>query len=300
MIGPAPGEPELNAGGQRPGELTPYYQDHDKRVAIYQADTTDLSFLPDSSVDLVVTSPPYNLDVSYDGYRDDQPYEAYLEWVERWTRELLRVATSGGRACINIPLDSNKGGKRAVYADYVRIFVQAGWEYQTTIVWNEQNISRRTAWGSWLSPSAPFVTAPVEMVPVFFKGEWRRDREGRSTDIERDEFLAWTLGTWEFPGENPAKVGHPAPFPPELPRRLIKLYSFVEDTVLDPFVGSGTTCVVAKQLGRRAIGVDVDASYCELAARRCGQARQLPLSWNLSLMAEPEATSQDPGAAPAY
>jgi site-specific DNA-methyltransferase (adenine-specific) len=241
----------------------------DELATIYRADSADLSFLPDASVHLVVTSPPYNLDVSYNGYRDDLPYQRYLEWVGRWARELLRVSAHGGRACINIPLDSNKGGKRAVYADYVRVLLEAGWCYQTTIVWNEQNISRRTAWGSWLSPTAPFVTAPVEMVPVFFKEEWRRPRDGRTTDIQRDEFLAWTLGTWQFPGENPGKVAHPAPFPPELPRRLIKLYSFVEDTVLDPFLGSGTTCAVAKQLGRRSIGIDVDENYCRLAAERC-------------------------------
>src|SRR5207253_9945045 len=111
-------------------------------------------------------------------------------------------------ACVNVPLDSNKGGKRAIYADYVRAFRAAGWTYQTTIVWNERNISRRTAWGSWLSPSAPFVTAPVEMVPVFYKDEWRRVREGRSTEIARDEFLAWTLGVWQFWGVDPEQVGH--------------------------------------------------------------------------------------------
>jgi site-specific DNA-methyltransferase (adenine-specific) len=181
------------------------------------------------------------------------------------------VSTDGGRACINIPLDSNKGGKRAVYADYVRTFLAAGWQYHTTIVWNEQNISRRTAWGSWMSPSAPFVTAPVEMVPVFYKSAWGRKRDDRTTDIARDEFLEWTLGTWTFAGENPNRVGHPAPFPEELPRRLVKLYSFVEDTILDPFLGSGTTCVVAKTLGRKALGVEIDPAYCRIAAARCAE-----------------------------
>jgi site-specific DNA-methyltransferase (adenine-specific) len=245
----------------------PSYQDD--FVTIYAADSTDLAMLDDASVDLVITSPPYNLDVSYDGYRDALPYDRYLEWVQLWATALFRVARTGGRACINVPLDSNKGGKRAVYADYVRIFAEAGWSYQTTIVWNEQNISRRTAWGSWLSSSAPFVTAPVEMIPVFYKGDWRRRKAGRQSDITRDEFLPWTLGFWKFPGENPRKVGHPAPFPLELPRRLIKLYSFVDDVVLDPFLGSGTTAVAAKQLRRRCVGVDVDSTYCQVAAQRC-------------------------------
>jgi site-specific DNA-methyltransferase (adenine-specific) len=252
-------------------ERAPYYLDD--KATVFDADSAHLDFIQEASVDLVVTSPPYNLDVSYNGYADNLPYDRYLEWVGLWARELFRVCATGGRACINIPLDSNKGGKRPVYGDYVRVFRDAGWTYQTTIVWNESNISRRTAWGSWMSPTAPFVTAPVEMVPVFHKGEWRRKRDGRTTDVSRDEFLAWTLGVWEFAGENPSKVGHPAPFPLELPKRLIKLYSFVEDTILDPFLGSGTTCCAAKQLGRRSIGVDIDPHYCELAAERC---RRIP------------------------
>ena len=249
------------------GVTSPVYEDH--LTKIYCADSSHLDFMTDESVHLIVTSPPYNLDMSYNGYKDDVPYDGYLEWVSRWARELLRVAVVGGRACINIPLDSNKGGKRPVYADYVRIFLEAGWQYHTTIVWNEQNISRRTAWGSWMSPTAPFVTAPVEMIPVFFKDTWKRSKVGRTTDIERDEFLAWTLGVWTFPGANPARLGHPAPFPPELPDHLIKLYSFVEDIILDPFLGSGTTCAVAKRLRRTSIGVDIDEHYCEIAAQRC-------------------------------
>jgi site-specific DNA-methyltransferase (adenine-specific) len=255
-------------------ELAPLTSDQsafyrDDLVTIYQADSTHLEVLDDASIDLTVTSPPYNLDISYDGYADAVPYEVYLEWVSLWAAALLRVTRTTGRLCVNIPLDSNKGGKRAVYADYVRVLVDAGWRYQTTIVWNEQNISRRTAWGSWLSPSAPFITAPVEMVGVFYKDNWKRPRGDKRTDLERDEFLAWTLGVWHFQGENPRKVGHPAPFPVELPRRLIKLYSYVGDVVLDPFLGSGTTAVAAKVLGRRCVGIDRSADYCAVAAKRC-------------------------------
>jgi site-specific DNA-methyltransferase (adenine-specific) len=221
-------------------------------------------------VNLVVTSPPYSLGVDYGqaGYVDDQPYAHYLEWVRTWAVTLLDVCAPEGRACINMPLDSNKGGKRAIYADYLRIFQEVGWTYQTSIVWNEQNISRRTAWGSWLSPSAPFVTAPVEMIAVFYKGSFRRPATGgRRGDITRDEFLAWTLGMWTFAGANPRRVGHPAPFPEELPRRLIKLYSYPEDLVLDPFSGSGTTLVAAKRLGRSSLGVEINPTFCDLTVR---------------------------------
>jgi site-specific DNA-methyltransferase (adenine-specific) len=219
---------------------------------------------------LIITSPPYSLGVDYGqaGYADDQPYARYLDWVRTWATRLLRVSAEGGRACINIPLDTNKGGKRAIYADYLRIFQEVGWTYQTSIVWNEQNISRRTAWGSWLSPSAPFVTAPVEMIAVFHKGGFRRpSTDGRRGDITRDEFLAWTLGNWTFAGANPRRVGHPAPFPEELPRRLIKLYSYPNDLVIDPFAGSGTTLVASKRLGRASLGVEINPAFCDLTVR---------------------------------
>ncbi len=259
---------DTNVSGDGRVQVFPKKMFSDGLASVYCADSCELSFLEPASVQLIVTSPPYNLDMAYLGYRDDVPYEGYLNWVGTWAAELLRVAACGGRACINIPLDSNKGGKRSVYADYVRVFMAAGWKYHTTIVWNEQNISRRTAWGSWMSPTAPFVTAPVEMVVIFYKEAWARKRGDLTSDIERDEFLEWTLGMWKFAGENPSRVGHPAPFPLELPRRLIKLYSFVEDLVLDPFAGSGTTCVAASALGRRSVGVDIDPHYCEVARHR--------------------------------
>lgn len=265
---------ELDRPG-RGGAPQETYFDGRARVLCGDSSLLDRS-LPDGSADLVVTSPPYGLGMDYGkaGYADDQPYLDYLAWVSRWAQALLTASAHGGRACINVPLDSNKGGKRAIYADYLRIFQEVGWTYQTSIVWNEQNISRRTAWGSWLSPSAPFVTAPVEMIAVFYKGDWRRPATGgRRGDITREEFLAWTLGMWTFPGANPQRVGHPAPFPEELPRRLIKLYSYPDDLVLDPFLGSGTTAVSAVRLGRRAVGVELNPTYCDLAARNLAAAR---------------------------
>jgi site-specific DNA-methyltransferase (adenine-specific) len=262
----------LNANADRPqtGDV-PVLVHEDAFARVMRGDSARLGeAIGDAGVNLVVTSPPYALGVDYGqaGYADDQPYSLYLDWVRTWATTLLDVAAPGGRACINIPLDSNKGGKRAIYADYMRIFQDVGWTYQTSIVWNEQNISRRTAWGSWLSPSAPFVTAPVEMIAVFYKGSFRRPAiGGLRGDITRDEFLAWTLGMWTFAGANPRRVGHPAPFPEELPRRLIKLYSYPRDLVLDPFSGSGTTLVAAKRLGRASLGVEINPVFCDLTIR---------------------------------
>ncbi len=134
-------------------------------------------------------------------------------------------------------------------------------------MWNEQNISRRTAWGSWVSASAPYVIAPVEMIVVLYKRQWKKKQPGKS-DISRDEFLEWTNGVWSFMGEFKKRVKHPGPFPLQLPRRCIKLFSYVGDTILDPFLGSGTTLVACLQTGRRGIGIDVDPKYCEIAKQR--------------------------------
>ena len=272
--GPVVLEPQLDPRVDRPQVgHTPEVVHDDSHTRVLRGDSTRLTaehLPPAGEANLIVTSPPYALGVDYGDtpYADDQPYAQYLAWVRGWATTLLRISAPDGRACINIPLDSNKGGKRAIYADYLRIFQEVGWTYQTSIVWNEQNISRRTAWGSWLSPSAPFVTAPVEMIAVFYKETFRRPaRNGRRGDITRDEFLAWTLGVWTFGGANPRRVGHPAPFPEELPRRLIKLYSYPEDVVLDPFCGSGTTLVAARRLGRRASGVEINPAFCDLSVR---------------------------------
>jgi len=217
---------------------------------------------------LIVTSPPYNVDVRYGSFRDDIPYDRYLDFTRRWLERALGVVRVDGRMCLNVPLDKNRGGQQSVYADVVAIAKEVGWRYHSTIVWNEGNISRRTAWGSWLSARAPYVIAPVEVIVVFYRERWRKTSGSGVSDISRDEFVEWTNGLWTFPGESRRRVGHPAPFPVELPRRCIKLFSFVGDTVLDPFLGSGTTLVACARLGRRGIGVEIDREYCELAKSR--------------------------------
>jgi site-specific DNA-methyltransferase (adenine-specific) len=155
-----------------------------------------------------------------------------------------------------------------VCADVTGIAKSMGFRYHSTIIWNEQNISRRTAWGSWLSATAPYVIAPVEVIVVLYKKNWKKTSGSRISDITKDEFMEWTNGVWEFSGESKKRVGHPAPFPIELPYRCIKLFSFVGDTVLDPFLGSGSTLIACLQTGRQAIGIEIDKGYCELSRSR--------------------------------
>jgi len=219
------------------------------------------------SIDLIITSPPYNLDIHYGAYSDGLPYDKYLEFTEKYLSKSFELAKEDGRFCLNVPLDKNKNGQQPVYSDILQLAKKVGWKYHSTVIWNEGNISRRTAWGSWLSAKAPYVIAPVETIILLYKEKWNRERTGVS-DIQRNEFMDWTNGLWTSQGESKKKIGHPAPFPLELPKRCIKLFSFVGDTVLDPFLGSGSTLVASHLLKRKAIGVEIDKKYCEMAKQR--------------------------------
>ncbi len=240
--------------------------DRIEKIKIYRADFLELE-LPRESVDLIVTSPPYNVGIDYNVHNDATSYEQYLLWSRKWLKKALDVIKDDGRMCLNIPLDKNKGGQQSVYADITHIAKEVGWKYHATIIWNEGNISRRTAWGSWLSASAPYVIAPVEVIVILYKKYWKKRTKGLS-DLSKEEFVEWTNGLWTFSGESKKRVGHPAPFPMELPKRCIKLFSYVGDVVLDPFLGSGTTLIMAHKLDRVGIGVEIDEEYFKLAIER--------------------------------
>lgn len=253
---------------------------HSESVWIYNADVLKINSIKEQSIDLIVTSPPYNVDIKYNSHNDALSFNDYLLFTREWLSRGYKFLKDDGRFCLNIPLDKNKGGQQSVYADITNIAKQVGFKYHSTIIWNEQNISKRTAWGSWLSAAAPYVIAPVEVIVVLYKERWKKTGGSRQSDIIKKEFMEWTNGVWNFMGESKKRVGHPAPFPVELPRRCIKLFSFVGDTILDPFVGSGSTLLACLQTNRVGIGVDIDEKYCELAKKRLlteGQINQLKL-----------------------
>lgn len=219
-------------------------------------------------IDLIITSPPYNLDIKYNSHNDTLSYKEYLSFSKKWISRCFRWLKDDGRFCLNIPLDKNKGGQQSVGADLTTLAKKIGFKYHSTIIWNEGNISRRTAWGSWLSASAPYVIAPVELIVIFYKKYWKKTSGSKKSDISKKEFMEWTNGLWTFSGESKKRVGHPAPFPIELPKRCIKLFSYIGDTILDPFMGSGTTLIAAYINNRKVIGIEFDKTYCELAKRR--------------------------------
>jgi site-specific DNA-methyltransferase (adenine-specific) len=246
----------------------PYLTVKNGKGIIYLADVLSTDVVAPASIDLIVTSPPYNVDIDYTSNDDAISYADYLIFTKNWLTRCFDWLKDDGRLCLNIPLDKNKGGQQSVGADVTHIAKTIGYRYHSTIIWNEGNISRRTAWGSWMSASAPFVIAPVELIVVLYKNTWKKTSGSLESDVTRDEFLDWTNGVWTFNGESKKKIGHPAPFPLELPRRCIKLFSYVGDTVLDPFMGSGSTAIAALMNDRKAIGIDIDKGYCKLAKER--------------------------------
>ncbi|MBQ9418128.1 MAG: site-specific DNA-methyltransferase [Bacteroidales bacterium] len=239
-----------------------------KDISLLNADTLDASLIKGEVADIIVTSPPYNVGIEYNSNDDELSYDDYLAFSRRWMANCFAWSRPQARFCLNIPLDKNKGGNRAVGADLTKIAQEVGWKYKSTIIWNEGNISRRTAWGSWKSASAPVVIAPVELIVVLYKGEWKKEGGSKVSDITAEEFKNWTQGVWSFNGESKKRIGHPAPFPKDLPYRCIKMFSYVGDVVLDPFAGSGTTLIVAQKTGRKSVGIEIDPTYFALAQRR--------------------------------
>ncbi len=229
--------------------------------------------LPDCSVHLMVTSPPYNVGKEYD---DDLPLGEYLAFLERVWAETRRVLVPGGRMCVNV---ANLGRKPYIplHAYVAEQAIRLGFLMRGEIIWNKAaSASPSTAWGSWQSAANPTLRDVHEYILVFSKGSFSRKKpSGVEDTITRDEFLEITKSVWTFPTEAARKVGHPAPFPVELPRRLIQLYTFPGDLVLDPFMGSGQTALAALRSNRHFVGYETNPDYVKLAEERITQEREL-------------------------
>lgn len=244
---------------------------HDWRDRIVQGDARDVLLgLPEASVHLAITSPPYNLRIPYRGYEDNLPPDAYLEWLREVWAALRRVLVPGGRFVLNVAPTSIKDF-RPIHHDLSRDLRDLGYIMRTEIIWYKQTMGRRTAWGSWRSPSNPHIIPSWEYVLVFSKDQWKLEGDRAAVDITAREFETYSDGFWHIPPER-KRHGHPAPFPEELIARLVKFYSYRENVVLDMFGGTGTVAAVARHLGRHYLHIDASAEYCTQAEDRVRRA----------------------------
>ncbi len=232
---------------------------------------TVLRRLPAESVHLAITSPPYNVGIAYSDYSDDRTYLEYREWLRGVWKALARVLRPGGRFALNVAPTSIKNF-RPIHHDLTRDLIEVGFLLRTEILWYKQTMGRRTAWGSWKSPANPHVIPSWEYVLVFSKGSWRLEGDRAEIDITGPEFQRYSDGFWEIAPERNRR-GHPAPFPDELIRRLIKFYCYRGNVVLDMFGGTGTVAAVARATGRHYLSIDTSREYCELARERVAAAR---------------------------
>lgn len=225
-----------------------------------------LQSLPAESVHLAITSPPYNVGIRYAGYSDDRAQADYLAWLARVWSALYRVLVPGGRFALNVAPTAIKDF-RPIHHDLTHDLRRLGYILRTEIIWYKQTMGRRTAWGSWRSPANPHIIPSWEYVLVFSKGSWRLDGDRAAIDITAREFQDFSDGFWSIRPERQRR-GHPAPFPDELIRRLVKFYSYRGNVVLDMFGGTGTVAAVARSTGRHYLHIDSSAEYCALAVER--------------------------------
>jgi site-specific DNA-methyltransferase (adenine-specific) len=243
---------------------------------IINGSCTNMKEIPNNSLHLMITSPPYNVSKEYD---DDLSLKEYLDLLKNTFSETYRVLINGGRACINI---ANLGRKPYIpLSDFIsKMMIEIGFNMRGEIIWNKAaSASPSTAWGSWQSAANPILRDIHEYILIFSKGSYCRERSKeemlvKQNTITKEQFMEWTKSIWDMKAESAKRIGHPAPFPEELPNRLIQLYSFTNDIILDPFMGSGTTAVAAKKVKRNFIGYDINEEYIELANARIKNAIQ--------------------------
>ena len=254
-----PGEDE-----SEPVPDNPFPIEHHNKIILGSSEK--MREIPDHSLHLMVTSPPYNVTKEYD---EDLSFEEYLGLLRMVFTETHRVLVYGGRACINV---ANLGRKPYIpLSDYIsQMMIEIGYLMRGEIIWSKgAGAGVSMAWGSWQSAANPVLRDTHEYILVFSKGSFSRKKpENKENTISRDQFMEWTKSVWTMNPESAKKVGHPAPFPVELPYRLIQLFTYQGDIVLDPFMGSGSTAIAAVKADRKYVGYEIDQEYIQLAEER--------------------------------
>ena len=229
---------------------------------------TILKGFPDGCIDMVVTSPPYNFGREYDVYQDNKDMESYYSFLFPILKECVRVLKDGGRMAVNIqPLFSDY---IPVHHDITSFLRKEGLLWKGEILWDKSHYNCKScAFGSWKSPSMPYLKYTWEFIEVFCKGSLQKKGRTEDIDITGDEFKNWVKVKWDIkPEHRMERFGHPAMFPEELVERILKLFTYQGDVILDPFNGAGTTTFVAQKLNRHYVGIDISPVYCETARKR--------------------------------
>jgi site-specific DNA-methyltransferase (adenine-specific) len=251
--------------------------------------------MPEKSIDLIVTSPPYGVGIDYDSWNDDMEINHYLEFTKGWLREAYRVMKDDGRIALNIPYEINrqdKGGRVYISAEIWMIMKEIGFGFFGIVDLEESSPhrSKTTAWGSWMSPSAPYIYNPKECVILAYKKKHKKDIKGTPQwkgenqmvpnekiegefrkklvydEKDKKDFISLVYGQWNYFADTQQKTK--ATFSLDIPYRAIKILSYKEDIIMDPFNGSGTTCLASEMLGRKWIGLDISENYCKVAQER--------------------------------
>lgn len=258
-----------NGNGAKPIEDNPFPIEFENKII--QGSSENMKQIPDNSLHLMVTSPPYNVSKEYD---DDLSLKEYLQLLRNIFSETHRVLVHGGRACVNV---ANLGRKPYIpLSDYVsHMMIDIGFKMRGEIIWAKgAGAGISMAWGSWQSASNPVLRDTHEYILVFSKGAFDRKKGAKENTITKEQFMEWTKSVWTMNPESAKKVKHPAPFPVELPYRLTQLYTFKGDIVLDPFMGSGSTAIAALKSERKYVGYDVDPEYIKIAEERIAPFQQ--------------------------
>jgi len=227
-----------------------------------------LKSLPENCIDLIFTSPPYNFGLDYDNHKDGINWDGYFEKLFKVFKECIRVLKYSGRIIVNVqPLFSDYVPIHHILSDF---FMKQKMIWRGEIIWDKHNWNcKYTAWGSWQSPSSPYLKYTWEFLEIFCKGDLKKQGRSEDIDISAEEFKKYVIGKWDIaPERNMKEYKHPAMFPEELAERVLKLFSYKEDMVLDPFNGVGTTTAVAKKLSRKYFGIDISDEYCRKAEDR--------------------------------
>lgn len=257
---------------------------------VINGDTIDvMSEMPEGWVDLIVTSPPYNVGIQYDTHNDEIVMDEYWEWSEKWLTEAYRLLKDDGRMAINIPYEVNvqaRGGRVFFASEIYQVMKKVGFKFYGIVDLEEDSPhrSKTTAWGSWMSPSAPYIYNPKECVILAYKkvhikkvkGEpqWKGEpyltEDGKNkvayAELDKKEFMELVFGQWKYFADT--RTLTKATFSMDIPEKAIKILSYKNDVVLDPFNGSGTSCVAAVVHDRRWVGIELSSNYCEIAKQR--------------------------------